>query len=293
LEAHLADLRFETGCPDHPKIAKLAKLAGPEAFRCLTRLWAWVASNRPSSGDLKGFDDDDIEELARWNGDRGVFVNALRELHLLDGRVRKSRIHDWKTHQPWLAHAVERKEHASKAATARWANKYSSALAVGDARADPTMPAASGERASRNAPPPNPDPDRKPDPTKEGEEAARAPRAKAASVLRDFTLDESLRNFARAMGCDPDSELEAFRDYCAGVEKSYANYHAAFRGWIRKTGEFGRAPVRKTETRHRGCSHRGCEDLLDGVCKYREADSLIDSDDNPQEGDESTRATKG
>jgi hypothetical protein len=265
----LADLRFETGCPDHPKIARLVKLAGAEGFRCLTRLWAWVATNRPSSGDLKGFDDDDIEDLARWNGVRGVLVNALRELRLLDGGARKSRIHDWKEHQPWLAHAVERKEHASKAAAARWANKYSSALSGGDTGGEATIPGASNEDASGSAPTPIPDPDRKPDQTSEGEEASRASCPRAASGLRDFTLDESLRSFAREMGCDPDSELEAFRDYCSGTEKKYANYPAAFRGWIRKTGDFGRAPVRAAaELKHRGCTHRGCAHLPDFACKY-------------------------
>lgn len=229
-----------------------------------------MASNRPSAGDLKGFDDDDIEELARWGGDRGVLVKTLRELRLLDGGVRKSRIHDWKDHQPWLAHADERKAHASKAASARWANKHSSRVIPRGRGADGvTMPGASSQDASRNAPSPDPDP--KPDPTREGEETACAPRTTAASSPGEFALDERLRDFARKMGCDPDREFEAFRDYCSAHGKNYSNYRAAFKGWIRKTGGFGRAPGREgVEPRHRGCSHRGCAHLPDGACKYRE-----------------------
>lgn len=118
------DLRLDAGCSDHPKINKLVKRAGEDAFRCWIRLLGWTANNRPSTGDLRGLDDEDIEELARWSGESGVFARSLRELKLFDGAPGKSRVHDWKEHQPYLAYADDRREHARKAATARWKSKH-------------------------------------------------------------------------------------------------------------------------------------------------------------------------
>jgi hypothetical protein len=55
----------------------------------------------------------------------------------------------------------------------------------------------------------------------------------------EFLLDDELRQFANACGCDVDDELRAFRNYYASKKKEHRNYRAAFMSWLEKTARFG------------------------------------------------------
>jgi hypothetical protein len=53
-----------------------------------------------------------------------------------------------------------------------------------------------------------------------------------------FALDEQMRQFAVALGIDPDAEFEAWRD-CAAHDRRYADWRAAWRGRCRNALRFG------------------------------------------------------
>jgi|GEM_PF-3145888 len=300
------DLRLDARCCDHPKVNKLVKRTGDGAFRCWIRLLGWTANNRPSTGDLRGLDDEDIEELARWVGDSGLFARALRELKLLDGGPSKSRVHDWKEHQPYLAYADDRREHARKAAAARWKGKYGETTEDAATSNFAGMPRANGEHsistAERNAPDPDPAPSSSPNPdplptplhVTERERGARAHtparerkspnnsnNRKLGPWPKDFALDAELRSFAAGAGCDAEAEFAAFHDHCLATGKEYADYRRAFMGWIRKADKFGPVATIATAEPNQGgrfscreggcehvCHHKGCSGLPSDVCKY-------------------------
>lgn len=104
------DYRASVAHADHPKVEKLTRLVGEIAFRCLHRLWAYTAMNRPS-GELLAMDHDDVEIAAGWRGERGALVNALVKVRLLDraGDGTLS-VHDWCEHNEYASHDAERSE---------------------------------------------------------------------------------------------------------------------------------------------------------------------------------------
>jgi hypothetical protein len=100
----------------------------------------------------------------------------------------------------------------------------------------------------------------------------------------EFCLDDELRRFAKACGCDADDELRAFRNYCESTKKKYSDYRAAFMSWIEKTARFGvavhvqsndqsaeslreKCSLKKSSCGH-VCHHDGCSTLPANQCKY-------------------------
>lgn len=134
------DFRISVTCARHPKIRKLIRRLGYEAFFSLTCLWAFAAAHKPN-GDLNGMDSEDIELAAEWSGEPGTFVIALIELRLLDvDDAGNMNIHDWRDHNGYAFYADARTAKAQKAASARW-NKNSE-----------LMPADAQGNATSNAP---------------------------------------------------------------------------------------------------------------------------------------------
>ena len=95
-----------------------------------------------------------------------------------------------------------------------------------------------------------------------------------------FDLDFELEKIARSAGCDPSAEFAAFKDYCTANDKEYADWHAAFVCWIRKTEKFGQSILVSAtgkedrwngcpggDCKHR-CHHKGCADLPNDQCTY-------------------------
>jgi hypothetical protein len=110
------DIRLKATWPDHPKTERLVRRCGPDASRCLLRLWIWASQERPD-GDLTGLTVEDVEIVAKWNGDPGAFYDAITELKWIDPGPK---IHDWAEHQPFIVTSSSRSESAKKAAAARW-----------------------------------------------------------------------------------------------------------------------------------------------------------------------------
>ncbi|MDR1572389.1 MAG: HNH endonuclease [Clostridiales Family XIII bacterium] len=81
----------------HPKTKRLARALQtslPTAVGHLTFFW-WWALDYAQNGDLNGFDEADMADAAGWEGEPGVFVNALIAAKFLDQDERGTRIHDW------------------------------------------------------------------------------------------------------------------------------------------------------------------------------------------------------
>lgn len=113
------DIRLVVGTEDHPKIEKLCRTLGAEAYRCLTRLWGYARQHHPSTGVLSGMAADDVEIAARWPGERaGQFVAALCKLRLLDNVRGTFALHDWADHQPYAIDTERRKRAATVAGQA-------------------------------------------------------------------------------------------------------------------------------------------------------------------------------
>ena len=116
------DMRISLNFVDHPKVRKIIRTCGYEAFYSLMKLFS-IAGRLYPDGDLIGLDNDDIEDIAGWTGEQGKFVDTLVHVNFLDISDKEYSIHDWEDHQPWLMGSEDRSEHAKKAAEARWGNK--------------------------------------------------------------------------------------------------------------------------------------------------------------------------
>ena len=116
------DIRLSVGFPDHPKTIKLERRLGFQGIRSLLSLWTWAAQNRPD-GNLGGvnnhattvqrpLDEEDIEIVAKWPGEPGLFVATLVTLGWLDQTTHGYCLHEWQQHNPWVAAAMDRGDKA-------------------------------------------------------------------------------------------------------------------------------------------------------------------------------------
>lgn len=104
-------------------------------------------------------------------------------------------------------------------------------------------------------------------------------------LSEEFCLDDELREFAKACGCDADDELRAFRNYRQSKKKDYVDNRAAFMSWLEKTARFGVAVhvrsnaqaiaelLRESCSLKKGlckhvCHHGACRSLPADQCKY-------------------------
>ena len=119
--AIVTDIRLQDSFFDNRKILKLERRLGAKAVLNLQRLWMHTAKNNPK-GVLIGFDDDDIELAARWDGERGAFIREILCLQLLEAIEGGFAIHDWEDAQPWAFNSDTRAQRATKGGIAK-ANK--------------------------------------------------------------------------------------------------------------------------------------------------------------------------
>lgn len=94
------DIRISISFWEHRKTVKLIRVLGIEAAVSLQKLWMWAASNRPD-GDLSGFDTEDLEICAKWDGEPGALVDNLKSLRFIDGEDGSLSLHGWIEHNPW------------------------------------------------------------------------------------------------------------------------------------------------------------------------------------------------
>ena len=170
------DMRLDLDFVDHPKVRRLIRQGGFEAFYGLIRLFSF-AGKMYTDGIFKGCEKEDLDAFAEWDN-QDHFADLLIGVGFLKERGGIYEIHDWKEHQPWLYGSKERSRQAQKAARARWnhhvettegeeekeinevldrknAEKQSSELAGGMQTASQGQ---CGAHAGSNAPSPSPSP---------------------------------------------------------------------------------------------------------------------------------------
>ena len=118
----MSDLRLSTNFADHPKTIKLVRLLGDDVIRQLLRLWGAAAIDCPD-GKLRGMDIEDIEIMAGWDGEDGLFVRTLVDHGWLDLKRKTYYLHNWAERQPWISNARARSEAAKRKAEIRWSKR--------------------------------------------------------------------------------------------------------------------------------------------------------------------------
>ena len=113
------DFRVSVDFFTHHKARKLKKRLGSAALLSLLQLWAYAAKLRVD-GSLSGMSAEDIEIAAEWDGEEGVFVQALVQVGFLNQTESGLVLHDWDDHNSWVAEADDRSDKArfSRLATA-------------------------------------------------------------------------------------------------------------------------------------------------------------------------------
>lgn len=151
-ESTTPDIRIDTQFFNNLKTRKLQRALGEHGVLCMVRLWCYVGERHPK-GNLTGMTEEDLEDVAGWTGEKGVFAEyALRMRWAERASEGGIDIHDWEEHQPYLSHADKRKQAASLAANAKW-EKHRLQIDNAD-----RMRGAMRKEEIRNAPAPAPAP---------------------------------------------------------------------------------------------------------------------------------------
>ncbi|MGB4405588.1 MAG: hypothetical protein WBI82_01855 [Sphaerochaeta sp.] len=162
------DMRIDVNFVDHPKVKRLIRTAGYEAFYCLMRLFSSVAKSYPK-GVLTGCNQDDIESLADWRGENGVLFSALTDpdFLFLERIGEHWQIHEWDIHQPWVFNSKERSEIARQNVNKRWDKPQESyePNTNGNTEGIQTVIQNRYESLTQNTPSPSPSPSPSPIPS--------------------------------------------------------------------------------------------------------------------------------
>ena len=113
------DIRIDIKLPRHWKYRKLKRMIGCAPMEHLVLFWTTVAEQIPN-GRLEGWDAEDIEAAAEWDGEPGVLFSAMLSCRFIDEIDGCYVPHDWAEHQPWAVGAEERSTNSRKAAQTRW-----------------------------------------------------------------------------------------------------------------------------------------------------------------------------
>lgn len=93
----MAWLQIDQTIRDHHKIIDAADELDTSAAHvtgCLVLLWLWAIDNAPD-GCLAGISDAAIVRAAQWDGEKSRFIEALKDVGLLDQTEEGLQIHNW------------------------------------------------------------------------------------------------------------------------------------------------------------------------------------------------------
>lgn len=124
---------------NNKKVNRLRYELGADSVLSLLQLWFYALKYAVDNlldddkiGVLKDFDDLDIEMVANWNGEKGVFINSLKSLKLIEKKYSQYFIHDFLDNNPQISVLIKQKLTGSKYAKRRWEQKR-----IGDPMGDP------------------------------------------------------------------------------------------------------------------------------------------------------------
>jgi hypothetical protein len=223
---------------NHPKTKKLKYKLGSDGVLSLIWLMMFAAESK-SDGVLDGMDEVDIALAADWSGDPKEFVQTLFAARFLDKENGSYVIHDWSENNPWAANSESRKEHARKAAEARWSKRYGTKNQQLSTKND--APSIDGH-AQCNAPTPTPTPT--PTPIPNQDQNIKHPPASPApdDPWKEFfdeaktVLGEEGRSLAGKLKAVVGEPVEAFivLDQCRDKEQPRAYFAATIRNLARE-----------------------------------------------------------
>jgi len=117
------DIRLSTTFFQNIKTIRLREELGPRGVLSILQLWCYAAIHKPD-GYLIHMNDKDIARAAGWKGKPEKFIQTLLkpESPWLEKDEKKKcyRLHGWKEHNTYAAHAKERSEASRKAAEKKW-----------------------------------------------------------------------------------------------------------------------------------------------------------------------------
>ena len=162
------DLRFHRGFFDNIKIKRFkSEFKGQGCPLCaLMKIWIYAAMHKSEGTFEAGYELDDFELMADWQGSPGLFGKMLVKHRLIVETPDGYAINDWEEHQPWVAKSRQRSAAGKANAGERWSKKNAN-LKIGNA--DSKIGNAKNEKADANlkignAPNPIPIPIPKPKP---------------------------------------------------------------------------------------------------------------------------------
>ena len=88
-----------------PTLCATLGISEPQAVGHLVSLWCFTERNAWRDGDLSKWGERGIARAARWAGEPGKLINALKEACFLDNL----KIHNWTQHQAAMIHDRERR----------------------------------------------------------------------------------------------------------------------------------------------------------------------------------------
>lgn len=114
------DFRTSSVFWDDTRFRKLATRLNGWGGLCFFILKAYVARVR-ATGVLYNMDEEDIETVADWHGERGAFVKNLVELgFIFKNSEGVYEINEWRETNPWAADAINREDKARLSGMARF-----------------------------------------------------------------------------------------------------------------------------------------------------------------------------
>ena len=117
-----SDFRVQVGFFEHPKVRKLQAKLDYAGVVALLHLYQFLTLQKSCDGMLSGMDSDDIAVAADYRGVPAELVKALTDCRLMDRYRNTYRIHDWASHNPWVASFGDRSAKARHAANVKHGN---------------------------------------------------------------------------------------------------------------------------------------------------------------------------
>ncbi len=133
----MSNLNLDLNYFEHPKIRRLVGLLGHDAEIFPIRLWCYCGLYHTDDGVFSGYSVQEIEGVAKWNGEPGTMVKAMVQVGLLDKTGKNYGIHDW---QETNGHLIAFKIRAKTAAEKRWGTSNATSNAKCTPKQSPNQP---------------------------------------------------------------------------------------------------------------------------------------------------------
>jgi hypothetical protein len=200
----LAWIESHDGIWEHHKTIRLCGLLGigrAQAVGHLHGLWHFVLRNAWKDADLEAWGDAEIERAAFWEGEKGKFVSALREVKFIDGFV----VHGWLERAGKLVmdrrYNEQRRVNAVKRRKSAFLRRKTEATQPNPTQPNHTIPNPTKDKGTPDKPPASPVPVDAPRNGDGTETPKIAPKAKSLTKVQRVVL-----GFKAVLGVEPEDK---------------------------------------------------------------------------------------